>query len=105
MAPWPSRFAQNPLSFGLAFARQEITLDKGGEVARSLALRKWRNNNYGRIAMMTSRARNLWPSRLALLGALVLVPTVVLAAGRPGKVPKPWQFNAHHDTIDASNDS
>jgi hypothetical protein len=50
--------------------------------------------------MMTSGLRKLWPSRLGLAVALLLLPTLVLAAGRRSKVPKPWQFNPDHKTVE-----
>jgi hypothetical protein len=49
---------------------------------------------------MISRLRNWRSPWLGLAVALVLVPTLVAAADRPGKPPGPWQFNPEHKTVE-----
>lgn len=50
--------------------------------------------------MMTIRLRNWRSPWLGWGVALALVPALVMAADRPGKVPKPGQFNPDHETVE-----
>ena len=49
---------------------------------------------------MNSRLRSWRSPWLGLAVAVVLVPTLVAAADRPGKPPGPGQFNPQHETVE-----